>query len=139
MPVYILGSTSLDRIEQELDTLWNALPTDPGLQEELKSNRIDLASLPTGSRRDLLSLKTPKQGVVLEGAVIAVTLAPILTPVAKRALLDIWKDILLPRLRRRFGMKVLHEQKPASKGKTSAKRTRPVSREKAARAKKKRK
>ena len=65
-------------------------------------------------------------GIVVSGTALVVGFASTqLGPVAKRVALDVWKDLLLPKLKRRFGEDKIGKQRRAGAGERSAETGRP--------------
>jgi hypothetical protein len=109
---YLLKGLSEEDIEQELDKLWRGELWDSSstLHQDAVKKGIDLAKLKDLTRADAISIKRTAEGLGAE-TVILVIFAKALAPVVADALRDLWKEILLPRLRREKGSGRIVEKK----------------------------
>jgi hypothetical protein len=125
MPKYTLTADSTEAVEKKLDDLWKKLRTNKGLLQDLSEAGLEPADIPRGRRQDFIVIKSTHQGVFEHGSDILVTLAPwavAVTPAVKRAVTDIWKRIMLPRLEGYLGPPKSPKAPRPAKRKTSKKR-----------------
>ena len=106
---YVRGDLSVDQIHGEIDKFWKELDahTSTALDSELRSKGIDPAALANVDRRAAITVHAGTSGVDPIGIVIVVSLAPS----ANRVLKDLWKTVLLPRIKRRWGDEAIRGEK----------------------------
>jgi hypothetical protein len=85
---------TVEAIEREVDKLWSDLHTDESLRAEARRAGIDLGELPRGSRDSAITIE--KTTANFAGAEILIGLGV-------KIAYDVWKELILPRLRQRFG------------------------------------
>jgi hypothetical protein len=96
------GAIDVDILEQFLDELWKKAKTDPAMRAELAKHGIDVGQLPR-AREEAIQVTRPAAG--LSGTEIVVVLVPLAVEVAG----DLWRHIIFPAIRRRFGDGALTE------------------------------
>lgn len=98
---YGRGSLSAQQLSDELDRLWLSLQEEGDLLETATAAGIDVSALP----RDVSPFE------VLEGAV---GFAPgsIVVRVSGLVARDLWREVLLPRIKEEHGADVLHQERP---------------------------
>jgi hypothetical protein len=108
---YRITAESLDseQIEQESQQLLNALKTDARLREEASQAGIDLSgfddSVAQASDEPLIKVEAESAGVA--PGVIEISL--IFAPVVAAIIQDCWTHLILPRLKRRYGVDAIEE------------------------------
>lgn len=90
---YKIGTLSADALNKELDEMWGALREDGALREEAAAAGIDLAEI-DALERSPIEVRSDEAG--FDPVSIVIVVAGI---VAK----DLWKEVLLPRIRARYG------------------------------------
>jgi len=108
--VYARGGLSADEIQDEIVQFWQILdnPSSAGLDDELSEAGLTRASLADVNRGTAILVRSGHSGVDPATAVLLVSLAPSANLVIK----DLWKKIVLPRIRRRWGADAIGEEKP---------------------------
>src|SRR5206468_749057 len=92
-------SISIPELQKEVDQLWVQLKTDSRLQEDAKKAGLDVSKLQPLDLKSAITLK--QEGAGIEPATIAVVVA--FAPVAGKVLSDLWTNVFLPRIKRKFG------------------------------------
>jgi hypothetical protein len=115
---YQLSGPSVREVQQELDRLWESLNTDRESLRRAQQARISLAKLPAGRRGQLIKVR--RKGAGLEPATTAIV---VVIGLGAKVLRDVWKHILLPRLRKKYGDQALKETVEKKAKKTNKKRT----------------
>jgi hypothetical protein len=106
--MYVRGTRSADEIQREVDKFWDELADDEELRTELASAGIDAPAV--------LALKSPDairvgvRGAGLDPTTVALVIA--FAPVANEMLVSLWKEVLLPRIRSRYGRDAIQDEKP---------------------------
>ncbi len=106
---YARGELSAEQIQSEISQFWQILDNQDSaaLEAELRAAGLDRAALASIDRENAIIVRARRSGVDTTMAVILVTVAPSVNRVIK----DLWKDILLPRIRRRWGEDAIGEEK----------------------------
>ncbi|OJF14503.1 hypothetical protein [Couchioplanes caeruleus] len=105
--LYVRGTRSAAEVQQEIDQFWASLD-DEQVQKELAASGIDLDAVPEGGRKDAIRVGVRGAGV----DPTAVTLVVAFAPVANAVLISLWKQVLLPRIRNRYGSDAIRDEKP---------------------------
>jgi hypothetical protein len=106
--MYARGTRSADEIQREVDKFWGELADDEQLRTEVAAAGIDAPAV--------LELKGPDairvgvRGAGLEPTAVALVIA--FAPVANEVLISLWKQVLLPRIRSRYGRDAIRDEKP---------------------------
>lgn len=107
--VYARGELSVDQIQSEITQFWQILDNQggPALEAELSAAGLDRTALANVNRENAIIVRAGTSGVDPTTAVLLVTLAPSANLIIK----DLWKKIMLPRIRRRWGDDAIGEEK----------------------------
>jgi hypothetical protein len=107
--VYARGELSVEQIESEIAQFWQILdkPGSPALEADLSAAGLDRATLASVNRENAIIVRAGTSGVDPTTAVLLVTLAPSANLIIK----DLWKKIVLPRIRKRWGENAIGEEK----------------------------
>jgi hypothetical protein len=107
--VYARGELSVDEIQFEIAKFWQILgdPVSPALEDELSAVGLDRVALANVNRENAIIVRAGTSGVDSTTAGLLVTLAPS----ANLIIEDLWKKIVLPRIRRRWGDDAIGEEK----------------------------
>jgi hypothetical protein len=107
--VYARGELSVEQIESEIAQFWQILdkPGSPALEADLSAAGLDPATLASVNRENAIIVRAGTSGVDPTTAVLLVTLAPSANLIIK----DLWKKIVLPRIRKRWGEDAIGEEK----------------------------
>jgi hypothetical protein len=106
---YGRGELSVDQVQGEIDEFWQEFDarTDSMLDSELRTDGIDPAGLADVDRKTAITVHAGASGVDPTVVLIVVTLAPSANHIVK----DLWKTVLLPRIRRRWGDDAIGDEK----------------------------
>jgi hypothetical protein len=107
--VYARGGLSVDQIQSEIAQFWQVLdnPGSAALEAELSAAGLDRVTIAGVNRENAIIVRAGTSGVDPITAVLLVTLAPSANLIIK----DLWKKIVLPRIRRRWGDDAIGEEK----------------------------
>jgi hypothetical protein len=94
------GEASLATLKQQTEAILKSLGEAEG-RAELEAAGFDPSVLSDAT----FAFDTREAGVlgVGETVIVSVAASHVIAPVAKKVLLDLWKVVVLPRIRRRFG------------------------------------
>jgi len=90
-----------EEVEREIDAVWTALQSDPTLRERAASAGVDLAKISGVKRSDAITVR--REGSGFSGVEILIGLG---IAIAK----DVWAQIILPRLKQKFGSDAIAEK-----------------------------
>lgn len=93
---YRMGSQTPGDLQRIIDGLLASIPGDAELAAEIREQNADPATLRAGV------ITVEPSGAGLDPATVALIVAFAAPPV-----LDVWKHVLLPRIRRRWGIKTV--------------------------------
>ena len=107
--VYARGGLSVDEIQDEIAQFWQILDTQvsPALDAQLSAAGLDRAAFEHVNRENAIIVRAGRSGVDPGTAVLLVSLAPS----ANRIIKDLWKKIVLPRIRERWGEDAIGKEK----------------------------
>jgi hypothetical protein len=107
--VYARGGRSVDQVQAETARFWQALdnPGGSALEAGLSAAGLDRAALVGIDRKNAITVRAGTSGVDLTTAILIVTLAPS----ANRIIEGLWTEVLLPRIRQRWGDDAIGEEK----------------------------
>jgi hypothetical protein len=106
---YARGELSVEEIQSEITQFWQIIDNSgsPAVEAELSAAGLDRAMLASVNRADAIVVQARNSGVDPTTAVLLVTLAPSANLVIK----DLWRKIVLPRIRKRWGDDAIGEEK----------------------------
>jgi len=96
---YRLGSQGPGDLQRIVDALLASIPGDAELTGEIQERNADPAAFEAGS------ITVSVDGAGLDPATVALVVAFVAPPA-----MDIWKHVLLPRIRRRWGVNAVGEE-----------------------------
>ena len=107
--VYARGELSVDQVQAEIAKFWQALdnPGSSALEAELSAAGLDRTTLASIDRKNAITVRAGTSGADPTTAVLLVTLAPSTNLIIK----DLWAEVVLPRIRRRWGDDAIGEEK----------------------------
>jgi hypothetical protein len=105
--LYGRGTRSAQEVQQEIDTFWAELETSGQLRKEVVDAGVDLGALPTEARSEAIQVTV--RGAGLDPTMVSLVVA--FAPIANEALVSLWKRVLLPRIRDRYGRDAVREEK----------------------------
>jgi hypothetical protein len=94
-----LRSVTLADLEQDLDRLWPLLREDPLLLRQLSELDVDPNQLPL-SWRDAIAVEPRGMGI---DPITTAVIVKFVVPVATVVVIDVWRHIILPRIRKDHG------------------------------------
>jgi len=105
-----VGAVPLRDLDQELDSMWRELQ-DPksALRREAEGQGLDLQKVSGLSRKGAITVTQEGEGFDPVTTAIIVAFAP----VAAEMVRDLWRNVLLPRLRKHKGQDALGDEKKA--------------------------
>jgi hypothetical protein len=106
--VYGRGTRSADEVQREIEKFWTELDDSDELHKELVAAGIDIDSLPQDERADAIRISVRGAGV----DPLTVSLVIAFAPAANAVLTSLWKQVLLPRIRSRYGRDAIRDEKP---------------------------
>jgi len=106
---YTYGVLRVDQLQSEIAQFWQVLdnPGLPDLDAELGAAGLDRAALADVDRENAITVHAVTSGVDPPTAVLLVSLAPSANLVIK----DLWEKVVLPRIKRRWGVDAVGEEK----------------------------
>jgi hypothetical protein len=107
---YLLSGIPVSKFRQEVELLLEKLRSDSGLQAEAIAAGMDPATLDELDRR---AISVEDKGAYLDPITVAI-IVKILIPVGGKVALDLWTNVLLPRVKQRLGSEAIKED-PNSK------------------------
>src|SRR3954454_20313363 len=97
--VYERGTRSAEEVQQEIDKFWAELDKSDELHKQLTDSGIDLAAVPDPLRPGAIRVDT--RGAGLDPVSVSLVIA--FAPAANAVLTSLWHQVLLPRIRSRYG------------------------------------
>jgi len=107
--LYARGTRSADEVQHEIDEFWAQLDGSEELRQELTNAGIDTAAVKELKRQDAIRIGVRGAGV----DPMAVTLVVAFAPTANAVLVSLWEQVLLPRIRSRYGRDAVRDEKPS--------------------------
>ncbi|MCA2211316.1 hypothetical protein [Jidongwangia harbinensis] len=104
--VYGRGTRSADEVQREIDRFWAELEHDDKLQAELRAAGLDLRAVPPERRPEAIQVRV--RGAGLDPTSVALIVA--FAPVANAVLVSLWEQVLLPKIRDRFGRDAIRDE-----------------------------
>lgn len=98
--VYGRGTLSRDALQREIDRMWSSLEEDPELAAAVKASGIE--TLDRSEERPIRVLEE----------VAGIDPGSILLVIAGTVASDLWREVLLPRIRQRFGEGAVKREQP---------------------------
>jgi hypothetical protein len=98
---YERGEMEVDELQREIDRMWRTLEEDPDLAAAVQASGIETFDLP--------SFGSP---VEVREAVAGSDPSTIVFAITGKAAYDLWLQVLLPRLRERFGERAVRRERP---------------------------
>ena len=105
---YGRGTRSAEEVQREIQKFWAELDTSDEAAKRLADAGIDLDDLPREGRAD--AIRVSVRGAGVEPTAVALVIA--FAPVANELLVSLWKEVLLPQIRNRYGRDAIRDEKP---------------------------
>jgi hypothetical protein len=103
---YSRGTRSVDEVQRDVDEFWTEFANGEELRKEVENAGIDVAMLDGVDREGAIRISARGAGIASERVAIIVAFAPIINT----ALISLWTEVLLPRIRRRYGRDAIREE-----------------------------
>ena len=97
--IYARGQLSVDSLQQEISRFWADVAKSPELQAELAAAGLNYAASDNAVFAGQITVRPGSSGADPASVILIISFAP----TANRVLKDIWADIILPRIKRRWG------------------------------------
>ncbi len=109
--IYAHGRLSVESLQDEISRFWADVAEDPELQAELVAAGLNYTASDNAVFAGQITVRPESSGVDPVSVVLIVSFAP----TANRVLKDIWADIILPRIKRRWGDNAVGDQEHGPK------------------------
>jgi hypothetical protein len=107
--VYARGTRSADEVQREVDSFWDAFEHDGELRQEVQDAGIELSELDAVNRQGGITVSV--RGAGLDPALVSLIVA--FAPAVNTVAVSLWKKVLLPRIRRRYGRDAVGHERPS--------------------------
>lgn len=97
--LYSRGTRSADDVQREIDSFWDAFDHDDELRKEVQDAGIETSELAQVDRQGAISVRV--KGAGLDPALVSLVVA--FAPAVNAVVVSLWKKVILPRIRRRYG------------------------------------
>ncbi len=97
--IYARGELSVESLQREIARFWADAAVSPELQAELAGAGLKYEESGDTESSQQIKVRAGSSGADPASVVLIISLAPS----ANRVLKDIWADIILPRIKRRWG------------------------------------
>jgi len=97
---------SAERLQEEITLFWRDLATNPSIEADIRAAGLEPSALADIEQTSAITVRPASSGVDTTAALLIVAF----TPTANRMLQDLWSNLLLPRIRRRWGDDAIGEQ-----------------------------
>lgn len=105
---YGRGTRTADEIQREIHKFWAELETNDELRKELVDAGIDPDAVAAPDRQDAIQVSVRGAGIDPG----AVSLIVAFVPAASEVLISLWNQVLLPRIRNRYGRDAIRDERP---------------------------
>ncbi|MEU4161712.1 hypothetical protein [Actinoplanes sp. NPDC026670] len=106
--VYARGTRSAAEVQQDIDRFWDRLD-DSDVVQALAEAGVDRRDLPPAGEREK-TVQVSALGAGLDPTAVALIVA--FAPTANEILITVWTQVILPRIRRRYGRDAVGDQRP---------------------------
>ncbi|GIE91979.1 hypothetical protein [Actinoplanes regularis] len=107
--VYVRGTRSAEEIQEDVRRFFEELDRSAEVRAELAAAGIDPDVLPESEER-AGAVRVGVRGAGLDPTGVALVLS--FAPTANTVLITLWKQIILPRIRRRYGRDAVRDERP---------------------------
>jgi hypothetical protein len=106
---YARGTRSVAEVQHDVDEFWAEFVGGEELRKEVENAGFDVTMLDGVDREGAIRVSARGAGIGPETVAIVVAFAP----AVNAALISLWTEVLLPRIRRRYGRDAIgDEQQP---------------------------
>lgn len=109
--IYARGELSVESLQREIARFWTDVAVSPELQAELAGAGLKYEASGDTEFSQQIKVRAGSSGADPASVVLIISLAPS----ANRVLKDIWTDIILPRIKRRWGDDAIGGAQPGRK------------------------
>jgi hypothetical protein len=109
--IYARGELSVKSLQEEIARFWSDAAVSPELQAELADAGLRYEASGNSEFTQQITVRAGSSGADPASVVLIISLAP----TANRVLKDIWTNIILPRIRRRWGDDAIGSEQPGRK------------------------
>jgi hypothetical protein len=107
--LYSRGTRSAEEVQREIDSFWDSLESDDDLRKEVRNAGIDDAELEGLDRQEAISVSV--RGAGLDPTLVSLVVA--FAPTVNAVIVSLWKKVILPRIRRKYGRDAVGSEKPS--------------------------
>jgi hypothetical protein len=93
----------LSDLNEMLDRVWLELSKDDGLRRQLTTRGVPLDALRSVDRNQTIQVERHGAGADPLTTTIAITFLPVAAKLTEKILLDLWDNIILPRIKTKLG------------------------------------
>ena len=104
---YMRGTRSADEIQREIDSFWESLYSNDELREKVKNAGIDIPEYAVDDWHDAIRVKVKGAGLDPSSVELIVAFAPTANAIA----VSLWKKVILPRIKHRYGRDAVGEER----------------------------
>jgi len=104
---YTRGTRSVEEIQREINSFWDQLRHDVRLREEIKDVGIDIPDDAAEDWHDAIHVEV--KGAGIDPSTVALIVA--FAPSANAIVVSLWKKIILPRIRRKYGRDAVGQER----------------------------
>jgi len=101
LEAYELGTRSADEINEAIAEFWRDLETEPALVEAVSAAGLDPAEVKTLNPAEVLLVQEGGEAGIDPLTVALIVMA---SPATHRVARDLWENVILPRIVRRWGV-----------------------------------
>ncbi|GAB1646156.1 hypothetical protein [Krasilnikovia sp. MM14-A1259] len=104
---YGRGTRTADEVQREIDNFWAELDASDELRKELADAGVDPSAVPAPDRPG--AIRVSVRGAGIDPTAVALIVA--FAPAANEILVSLWKQVLLPRIRSRYGRDAIQDER----------------------------
>jgi len=104
---YTRGTRSADEVQREIDSFWDLLGRDDRIREEVRNAGIDISEYIGTDFHDTIHVKA--KGAGIDPATVALVVA--FAPTANAIAVSLWKKVILPRIRHKYGRDAVGQER----------------------------
>ncbi|GIF15742.1 hypothetical protein [Actinoplanes teichomyceticus] len=105
---YGRGTRTAEEVQREIDQFWVEWETSEELRKELAGAGIDPGAVPAPERPG--AIRVSVRGAGIDPAAVSLIVA--FAPAVSEVLVSLWNQVLLPRIRDRYGRDAIRDEKP---------------------------
>jgi hypothetical protein len=109
--IYARGELSVESLQREIARFWADAAVSPELQAELDNAGLNYEASGGAEFSQQIKVRAGSSGADPASVILIISLAPSVNRVLK----DVWADIILPRIKRRWGDDAIGGEQPGRK------------------------